>query len=81
MSGTPQAALRPMYCHYFCPAAFLRAFQEPAADVQKLQALFQRVGLGRDRLYVVIQKDAAHSEMWWSERLANALHFLFSQPM
>ena len=25
VSGTPQAALRPIYCHYFCPAAFLRA--------------------------------------------------------
>ncbi len=24
--------------------------------------LFQQVGLGRDQLYVVIQKDAAHSE-------------------
>ena len=41
----------------FAPQHFARAFQEPVADIQKLQALFQQVGLGRDRLYVVIQKD------------------------
>jgi hypothetical protein len=38
--------------------------QKPVADVVKLQGLFQRAGLGRDRLFVVIQKNAAHSEKW-----------------
>ena len=55
--------------------------QEPVAGVVKLQRLFQRAGLGRDRLFVVIQKNAAHSEKWWVERLPDALQFLFPQSM
>lgn len=55
--------------------------QEPVADVRKLQALFQKAGLGRDRLRVVVREGAAHSEKWWAERLPNALQFLFSPPI
>jgi enterochelin esterase-like enzyme len=55
--------------------------QEPVDDVQKLKELFQKAGLGPHRLYVVIQKDAAHSERWWAERLRAALQFFFSQPV
>ncbi|HXB75018.1 MAG TPA: alpha/beta hydrolase-fold protein [Candidatus Acidoferrales bacterium] len=55
--------------------------QEPVADVRKLEALLQKAGLGRDRLYVVVREGAAHSEKWWAERLPDALQFLFSSPM
>jgi enterochelin esterase-like enzyme len=52
--------------------------QEPVEDVQKLEALLRSAGLGKDRLCVVVQQGAAHSEKWWAGRLANALQFLFS---
>ncbi len=51
--------------------------QEPVADVTKLEALFQKAGLGRDRLRVVVREGAAHSEKWWGERLPDPLRFLF----
>lgn len=54
--------------------------QEPVEDVQKLEALLRRAGLGNDRLCVVLQQGAAHSEKWWADRLAKALQFLFSSP-
>jgi enterochelin esterase-like enzyme len=54
--------------------------QEPVEDVQKLEAVLRRAGLGKDRLCVVVQEGAAHSEKWWAGRLAKALQFLFSPP-
>jgi enterochelin esterase-like enzyme len=55
--------------------------EEPVEDVQKLEAVLRRAGLGNDRLCVVVQQGAAHSEKWWGGRLAKALEFLFSQPL
>jgi enterochelin esterase-like enzyme len=55
--------------------------QEPVEDVQKLEAVLRKAGLGDDRLCVVIQQGAAHSEKWWADRLAKALEFLFSPPL
>jgi enterochelin esterase-like enzyme len=55
--------------------------QEPVEDVQKLEAVLRRAGLGNDRLCVVVQQGAAHSEKWWAGRLAKALQFLFSPPL
>ena len=55
--------------------------QEPPEDVQKLEALLKRAGLGDDRLCVVVQQGAAHSEKWWAGRLPKALKFLFSPPL
>lgn len=52
---------------------------EPVDDVESLKMLFQKSKLGRDRLRIVIQKGAAHSEKWWSQRLPGALEFLFPQ--
>lgn len=54
--------------------------QEPIEDVQKLEALLRKAGLGKDRLRVVVQEGAAHSEKWWADRLPIALQFLFSSP-
>jgi len=55
--------------------------QEPVEDVQKLEALLRRAGLGDNRLCVVVEQGAAHSEKWWAGRLAKALQFLFSRPL
>jgi enterochelin esterase-like enzyme len=55
--------------------------QEPVEDVQKLEAVLRRAGLGNNRLCVVVQEGAAHSETWWAGRLAKALQFLFSPPL
>lgn len=54
--------------------------QEPVEDVQKLEALLRQAGLGKDRLFVVVQQGAAHSEKRWADRLPNALQFLFPPP-
>jgi enterochelin esterase-like enzyme len=51
---------------------------EPVDDVEKLRALFTKAGLRDDRLRVVSQDGAAHSEKWWAQRLPGALEFLFS---
>jgi predicted alpha/beta superfamily hydrolase len=52
---------------------------EPVEDVQKLRAIFGKAGLSDDRLRVVVQQGAAHSEKWWAQRLPEALEFLFRQ--
>jgi enterochelin esterase-like enzyme len=55
--------------------------EEPVEDVQKLEALLRQAGLGKDRLRVVVEQGAAHSEKWWAGRLAKALQFLFPSPL
>jgi predicted alpha/beta superfamily hydrolase len=55
--------------------------EEPVEDVQKLEALLRRTGLGDDRLRVIVEQGAGHSEKWWAGRLAKALQFLFSPPL
>jgi enterochelin esterase-like enzyme len=52
---------------------------EPVEDVAKLRAVFEHASLGRDRLRVVIQDGAGHSERWWAQRLPEALRFLFGR--
>jgi predicted alpha/beta superfamily hydrolase len=51
--------------------------QEPEENVQKLVTLLRRAGLGDDRLRVVVEQGAAHSEKWWAGRFPEALRFLF----
>jgi len=53
--------------------------QEPLEDVRKLEAVLRKAGLRDDRLRVVVQEGAAHSEKWWAQRFPIALQFLFSQ--
>lgn len=50
---------------------------EPVDDVQRLRALLEKAGLHDDRLRVVIQQGAEHSERWWAQRLPDALQFFF----
>lgn len=50
---------------------------EPVDDVNALRKLFERCGLASDRLRVVIQQGAQHSEYWWGQRFPQALRFLF----
>lgn len=54
-----------------------RTVNEPVDDVEKLRALFTKAGLRDDRLRLVSQDGAAHSEKWWAQRLPGALAFLF----
>jgi enterochelin esterase-like enzyme len=51
---------------------------EPVEDVKRLTTLFQKSGLGPDRLQVVVQAGGGHSEKWWAGRLSDALRFLFA---
>lgn len=51
--------------------------REPMGDVERLRALFERAGLGRERLLVVVQNGGEHNEQWWARRLPAALEFLF----
>ena len=53
--------------------------QEPLEDVRKLEAVLRKAGLRDDRLRIVVQEGAAHSEKWWAQRLPVALQFFFSQ--
>jgi enterochelin esterase-like enzyme len=50
---------------------------EPVEDVERLRTLLQRSGLGPERIRVVVQQGAEHSERWWAGRLSNALRFFF----
>jgi len=50
---------------------------EPVEDVDRLKKLLQKSGLGPERLQVVVQQGAGHSEKWWAGRLPGALRFLF----
>ena len=52
--------------------------REPVGDVEKLRALFRKAGLKENRLRVVTQPGAAHSQSAWGQRLPDALTFLFS---
>jgi enterochelin esterase-like enzyme len=51
---------------------------EPMEDVERLKRLLQKAGLEPERLQIVVQQGAGHSEKWWAERLPNALRFLFA---
>jgi enterochelin esterase-like enzyme len=50
---------------------------EPVDDVNALRKLFEKSGLGSDRLRVVVQHGGEHTEYWWGRRLPEALRFLF----
>ncbi len=51
--------------------------REPIGAVRKLETMFKKAGLGKDRLKVVLQRGGEHSEEWWAKRLPTALKFLF----
>lgn len=51
--------------------------REPVGDVEKLGALFRKAGLKGNRLRVVTQPGADHSQSAWGQRLPKALMFLF----
>jgi predicted alpha/beta superfamily hydrolase len=46
-------------------------------DVRKLERNVRRRGLGEDRLRVIIEQGATHSEAHWARRFPDALRFLF----
>jgi predicted alpha/beta superfamily hydrolase len=48
-------------------------------DVQELEAILRRRGLGADRLLVNVQEGATHSEGAWASRFPEALSFLFGE--
>jgi enterochelin esterase-like enzyme len=50
---------------------------EPLDDVMKLKAFFEKAGLDKKRLRIVVQEGGQHSENWWAQRLSGALEFLF----
>jgi len=50
---------------------------ELVKEVEDLQAILRRKGMGPDRLKVVIEEGATHNESAWSGRLPGALMFLY----
>ena len=46
-------------------------------NVDELQAILRKKGMGPDRLKVVVEEGAAHNEGAWSRRLPQALLFLY----
>jgi predicted alpha/beta superfamily hydrolase len=48
-------------------------------DLRELEAILRRHGLGPDRLQVIVQQDANHSEAAWAARFPEALAFLFGK--
>ena len=55
--------------------------QSPKAveQVQELEKILRKKGMGLTRLKVVVQEGAAHSEASWSGRLPEALQFLYGK--
>lgn len=53
--------------------------EETVGNVRALEAIFRRSGLGRQRLHVVVEEGATHSEAAWASRLPGALEFLFGE--
>jgi predicted alpha/beta superfamily hydrolase len=50
---------------------------ELVKDVEELQAILRKKGMGPNRLKVVIDEGASHNETAWSRRLPEALIFLY----
>jgi enterochelin esterase-like enzyme len=50
---------------------------ETVANVQRLQTILHRSGLGTRRLRVRVEEGAAHTEEAWARRLPDALRFLY----
>lgn len=48
-------------------------------DVHRLERILQRSGLGPERLRVVVENGASHSEGAWAQRFPGALEFLFGK--
>ncbi len=48
-------------------------------DVLRLEQLMRKAGLGNDRLKVMIDEGARHSESEWAKRFPQALEFLFGR--
>lgn len=54
--------------------------RETVANVRRFEAMLRRRRLGQQRLKVVIEEGAGHSEAAWARRLPGALSFLFGPP-
>lgn len=50
-------------------------------DVRRLERSLRRAGLADDRLRVIIEQDATHSEAAWARRFPQALQFLFGKSV
>ena len=48
-------------------------------DVQELEAILRKKGMGPTRLKVVIEEGGKHEEAAWSRRLPDDLLFLYGQ--
>lgn len=48
-------------------------------NVEELQTILRKKGMGSDRLKVVVEEGAAHNEGAWSRRLPEALLFLYGR--
>ena len=48
-------------------------------NMEELQAILRKKGMGPERLKVVVEKGAAHNEIAWSRRLPEALIFLYGR--
>jgi predicted alpha/beta superfamily hydrolase len=51
--------------------------RQTVEDVHQLEHTLRRAGLGEDRLRVVIDENATHTEQEWAKRFPEALSFLF----
>jgi predicted alpha/beta superfamily hydrolase len=51
--------------------------RQTVEDVRQLEHILRRGGLKEDRLRVVIDEGATHSEQEWAKRFPEALSFLF----
>jgi predicted alpha/beta superfamily hydrolase len=53
--------------------------QSVVDDVRELAGILCRAGLNEERLRLVIEEGASHSESAWAQRFPQALRFLFGQ--
>ena len=53
--------------------------REVVEDVEELEHILRRAGLGEDRLRVKIVEGAVHNEAEWAKRFPEALEFLFGK--
>ena len=57
--------------------------RQPSAEivksVEELEKVLRRKGMGPSRLKVVVDKGALHNEAAWSDRLPEALLFLYGK--
>jgi predicted alpha/beta superfamily hydrolase len=57
----------------------LKSSGEEVQDVQELEKILRKKGMGPTRLKVVVQEGAHHNEAAWSQRLSAAMLFLYGK--